>query len=108
LYKDVDVAHGGADEGIHIAGCGCNWMVVVLGFAGMRTAMQSEVLSLHPRLPGKLRRIAFPVVWKGQRVFIELTRGACVVTNRSAKPLKVEVGGRMATVRAGQSLPFRV
>ena len=108
LYKDVDVAHGGADEGIHIAGCGSNWMVVVLGFAGMRTAMQSEQLSLHPRLPGKLRRIAFPVVWKGQRAFIELTRGACVVTNRSAKPLKVEVGGRRATVRAGQSLPFRV
>ncbi len=108
LYKDVDVAHGGAEEGIHIAGCGCNWIVVVMGFAGMSTAMESEHLRLNPKLPAQLTRIAFPVVWKGVPVFIELTRGVCGVTNRGPKPLKVQVGGRVASIGSGKSMTFPI
>ena len=37
---DLDVEHGGAENGIHIAAAGANWQVAVLGFAGMATAME--------------------------------------------------------------------
>jgi kojibiose phosphorylase len=39
---DLDVQHGGAENGIHIAAAGANWQVAVLGFAGMATAMEAS------------------------------------------------------------------
>jgi trehalose/maltose hydrolase-like predicted phosphorylase len=77
-----------------------------MGFAGMSTAMESDHLRLNPKLPGQLTRIAFPVVWKGVPVYVELTRGACVVTNRGAQSLKVQVGGRVANIKAGKVMTF--
>ena len=108
LYKDVDVEHGGAAEGIHIAGCGCNWMVVTYGFAGMQTALQAKRLTLRPRLPKTLRRIAFPVVWHGSPVYVEITRGGCTVTNRGDRSLAVSVSGQEADIKPGEAREFKI
>jgi kojibiose phosphorylase len=102
LYKDVDVAHGGAAEGIHIAGCGCNWMIVVHGFAGLKTALDSETLCLQPRLPRALQRIAFPMIWKGTPIHVDLTHSRCAITNRGRTAISLEINGRTATVAPGQ------
>jgi kojibiose phosphorylase len=102
LYKDVDVAHGGAAEGIHIAGCGCNWMIVVHGFAGLKTALDSDHLSLQPHLPRALQRIAFPMIWKGTPLQVDLTHSRCAITNRGRAALSLEINGRTATVAPGQ------
>ena len=94
LYKDLDVDHGGAAEGIHIAGCGCNWMVLVFGFAGMHTALEREVLTLTPKLPKQWSRLAFPLTWKGTPVFIDITPAGCRIENRGNSPIEVEVAGK--------------
>ncbi len=52
--NDLDLASGGAAEGVHIAGAGINWQMVVFGFAGMKTALASPHFSLAPRLPERL------------------------------------------------------
>lgn len=78
---DLDFAHGGAAEGIHIANAGAVWQMAVLGFAGLRTAMQAEHLTLHPRLPAAWKRLAFPLVWKGAPVRIEITPGGTRISN---------------------------
>ncbi len=101
LYKDVDVTGGGAEEGIHIAGCACNWMVVTLGFAGLRTALQAQTLTLEPKLPAQWSRLTFPLVWRGVPLRVELTRGVCKLTNEGERNLEAVVAGQTVSVEPG-------
>jgi kojibiose phosphorylase len=103
---DLNVASGQANEGIHIAGAGSNWMIAVCGFGGMRTAVQSETLTFNPKLPTAWTRLAFPINWKGSQVYVEITDGQCAITNQSAQPLTVCVQGRQADIPAGETMPF--
>ncbi len=98
---DLDVAHGGAAEGIHIANAAAVWQMAVLGFAGMRTAMQSDTLTLRPRLPEAWTRLAFPIVWKGCPAYVDANHKGVTVTNRGAEPLAVTVYGQTHEVPAG-------
>jgi len=82
LSLDLDTARGGAAEGIHIAACGGNWQVAVLGFGGMKSVLQSDDLSLQPVLPSGWSRLAFPIVWKGESHYIDITPNRCSVEKR--------------------------
>jgi kojibiose phosphorylase len=104
---DLDVEHGGAAEGIHIACAGANWQVAVLGFAGLATALQSDHLLLRPRLPRAWSRLAFPLVWKGCPVSVDIIPGVTTVSNRGAAPLPVTVGGETREIPPGASWQFR-
>lgn len=103
---DFDVRRGGAAAGIHIAGAAANWQAAVFGFAGMATVMQTETLTLRPRLPEGWTRLAFPMVWKGSRVFVEVRGASVSVTNRGGTPLDVCVAGTTRTVPAGETVTF--
>ncbi len=103
---DLDVDHGGAAEGIHIAGAGSNWMVAVLGFAGLATAMTAETLTLRPRLPKAWTRLAFPIIWQGCPVSIDLDARGARITNRGDKPLDVKVNDKLAQIAPGKSETF--
>ncbi len=103
---DLDTDHGGAAQGIHIAGCACNWQVVVLGFAGMRTALQSDVLSFNPKLPKHWKGLTFQVVWKGTPVSVEMEFGKTTVTNQGSEAIDIELAGQTATLSAGESRSF--
>lgn len=105
-FQDLDVAGGGAAEGVHIAGCGGNWQVCVLGFAGMRTALQADRLTLRPHLPPAWTRLAFPVVWRDTRVHVEVTREETTVANRGTEALEVEVNGIRKAVAPAASETF--
>lgn len=98
---DLDVAHGGAAEGIHIACAAATWMAAVFGFAGLRTALAAGELTLRPRLPAAWKRMSFPIVWKGCRAMVTLTHRDAVVENRGAAPLPVRVGQQREVVPAG-------
>lgn len=105
---DLDVAHGGAAEGIHIANAGAVWQMAVLGFAGMLTAMQADRLTFRPRLPEGWSRLAFPMVWKGCPVFVEMTPGEVVLIHRGDRPLDVQVQDQVRTVEPGEQSRWRV
>ena len=68
--------------------------------------MQADVLTLTPQLPSAWSRLAFPIVWKGQRAFVDITDGSAAVTNRSDAPLDVQVWGRRLTIDAGETETF--
>ena len=104
---DLDVEHGGAAEGIHIACAGANWQVAVLGFAGLATALQSDHLRLWPRLPRAWSRLAFPLVWKGCPVSVDIFPGATTVCNRGTAPLPVTVGEETQEIPPGAAGQFR-
>ncbi len=106
LYKDIDVEHGGASEGIHIAGCGCNWQVAVLGFAGFDTALQSDSLSLRPHLPQQLDKMFIPLVWQGVPVRVHIDREQCTVVNEGTDRLDVCVWDTLRAVEPGETESF--
>ncbi|MEI6970933.1 MAG: glycosyl hydrolase family 65 protein, partial [bacterium] len=104
--KDIDTEHGGAAEGIHIAGCGANWQIAVLGFAGMATALQSETFTLAPQLPARWKRLVFPVAWRGSRLRVDVAAGRCEVTNLGQEGLQVRVWGESRHLPGGQMIAF--
>ena len=99
LHLDFD---GGAEEGIHIAAQGMNWQIAVFGFGGLRTAMQADVLTLNPHLPHQWTQLAFPVVWKGQQAYVEITPDGVSIENRSEQDLTASVHGTSVVIAPGQ------
>lgn len=79
---DLDTAHGGAEQGIHIANCASAWMVAVMGFGGLADAMESDDLTLNPSLPPSWTKLSFPLVWKGRKVRVTVDGGGAVVEDR--------------------------
>ena len=73
MSVDMDVEKGGSEDGIHAANCGCLWQLVVNSFAGVKTAMESDTLTVVPRLPEGVTRIAFRIWWKGRQYRVEVT-----------------------------------
>lgn len=101
--QDLDVEHGGAAEGIHIAGAGAIWQMIVFGFAGMKTAIESDTLSFAPRLPVGWNRLRFPICWRKSAVAVDLTRSTAHVEHRSGPSITVDVRGHRRTITPGQS-----
>jgi trehalose/maltose hydrolase-like predicted phosphorylase len=100
---DLEVEHGGAAEGVHISNAAGLWQIAVFGFAGMRTALQTDVLTFEPRLPAQWSRLAFPVVWKGARVLVDITRDRLSVVNRGEVAVPVRVRDETRTLEPGQT-----
>ena len=105
---DLNVQHGGAAEGVHIAGAAANWLVIIQGFAGMRTALQAEQLTLTPRLPQRWSRLAFPITWKGSPLHVDVNPRTATVTNRGNTAVTVSVWDEMRAIEAGQSAVWTV
>ncbi len=105
---DLDFERGGAAEGIHIAGAAAVWQMAVFGFAGMRTAMETDMLTLVPRLPAAWTRLRFPVVWHGCPVTVEVVPDHVTVTNRGESPLAVCVCDAQREVPPGDSVGWEV
>jgi kojibiose phosphorylase len=98
---DID---GGASEGIHIAGAGANWLIIVFGFAGLGSPVDTELLTLRPHLPKQLSKISFPIVWKGNPIEVEITHEQVHVTNKGVKDLAALLCGTNVVVKAGGSI----
>ena len=82
LNKAVDYAHyavlmdlgdveGNVRDGCHIASMGASWMVLVNGFGGMRD--YDGALSFNPRLPDSLKKLRFPLTFRGQVLEVDMT-----------------------------------
>ena len=105
-FLDLDLNTEAAAEGVHIAGNGANWMVAVFGFAGFRYAIQSETLTFDPRLPDEWKRLAFPINWRGQQIFIDIKSEKLLLSNDSALPLEFYLGGHKHKLGAGEKKDY--
>ncbi|MCL2413534.1 MAG: hypothetical protein FWC98_05300 [Bacteroidales bacterium] len=105
---DLDVEREGAAEGIHIAGNGMNWQMVVFGAAGILNALQSDIFTMVPHLPKQWDKVSFPFVWKGQSLYITLAQGKASIANKSNASIDVVVAGKKATIAAGKEESFSV
>jgi trehalose/maltose hydrolase-like predicted phosphorylase len=105
-FLDLDLNTEAAAEGVHIAGNGANWMVAVCGFAGFRYAIQSDTLTLDPHLPKEWMRLAFPINWRGQQIFVDITSEKLELTNDSALPLEFYLSGRKHRLSAREKKDY--
>jgi kojibiose phosphorylase len=97
----IDTGNGAA-EGIHIAAHGINWQIAVMGFGGLRDAMNADFLTLSPVLPPGWSRLAFPLVWHGQSLMVDVRPDSVTVENRSTEPLAVHIYATDWTIAPGE------
>ncbi|MDX2597691.1 glycosyl hydrolase family 65 protein [Streptomyces sp. WI03-4A] len=106
-----DLEHNTRD-GLHIASLAGTWMALVAGFGGLRH--DGTGLRFAPRLPERLRRLAFNLEHRGRRLRVEIGADKTTYTLLAGPPLTLHHHGeplRVSTeepaVRAMPPVPFR-
>ncbi|MGC2395200.1 MAG: glycosyl hydrolase family 65 protein [Rhodomicrobium sp.] len=94
----------GIGGGVHIAALGANWMVAVLGIAGL--AARSDGISLDPILPSAWRKMAFAVQWRGRSLKIQIDQVEQVVEVEleDGEPMTTTIRGAPHEVRQGHAV----
>ncbi|MDO0924487.1 glycosyl hydrolase family 65 protein [Streptomyces sp. TG1A-8] len=90
-----DLEHNTRD-GLHIASLAGTWMALVAGFGGMRH--DGAGLCFAPRLPERLRRLAFHLQVLGRRLRVEIGAEKAVYTLLDGPPLTLHHHGEPVTV----------
>jgi alpha,alpha-trehalose phosphorylase len=57
-------------DGVHLAALAGTWLAAVAGFGGMRDS--GETLSFAPRLPSRIARLSFGLLYRGCRLRVEV------------------------------------
>jgi alpha,alpha-trehalose phosphorylase len=94
-----DLAKNTAD-GLHMASLAGAWLAVAAGFGGMRD--HGGKLTFAPRLPGRLQRLAFGLVFRDTRLRIEVTKSDATYSILGGPPLEVAHHGEAVTVSAAE------
>jgi alpha,alpha-trehalose phosphorylase len=93
-----DLEHNTRD-GVHIASLAGAWTAAVAGFGGMRD--HEGKLTFAPRLPARLTRLRFRLVFRGRRLHVDVTKRDATYTLREGDPLRIAHHGRPLDVTAG-------
>ncbi|MGI5440722.1 glycoside hydrolase family 65 protein [Streptomyces shenzhenensis] len=104
---DLDDLEKNTRDGLHIASLAGSWIALVAGFGGMR--YHGETVHFAPRLPEKLRRLAFSVHVRQRCLRVEVTRSQATYTLVEGEPLQIRHCGEPLTVSRGapQSRPVK-
>ena len=89
-----------SDMGIHSAAMGGIWQSVVYGFGGVRVV--GNQLRISPKLHNEWSKLAFPLVWKGVPLKIEINKNAVVVSNRGKAETKIILCGKETKILQGE------
>ncbi|MGH3109767.1 MAG: glycoside hydrolase family 65 protein, partial [Gaiellaceae bacterium] len=92
LHDLADNTH----NGVHIASLAGAWTAAVAGFGGMRD--HGGALTFAPRLPARLERLAFRLLFRGRRLKVEVTQDAATYTLVDGDPLEIAHHGDALTV----------
>ncbi|MFF8952018.1 glycoside hydrolase family 65 protein [Streptomyces sp. NPDC014684] len=99
LMDLADLEHNTRD-GLHIASLAGTWMALVAGFGGMR--QDGEGLRFTPRLPERLRRVAFRLQYRTRRLHVEIGAEKATYTLLAGPPLRLHHHGEALTVAADE------
>jgi alpha,alpha-trehalose phosphorylase len=93
---DLQNLHHNSGHGLHIASLAGGWTVAVAGFGGMRD--HNGELAFGPRLPEKITRMRFRVVYRGRRLTVTVTHESATYRLEEGEPLDIRHHGRQVTV----------
>ena len=83
-------------DGIHLAALAGAWHVAVAGFGGLRD--HGDKLQFTPRLPPRLSRLAFRIVFRGRRLRVSIEPEAATYELLAGEPLELHHYGEALTV----------
>jgi alpha,alpha-trehalose phosphorylase len=86
-------------DGVHLASLAGTWLVAVAGFGGMRD--HGDTLSFAPRLPSRLTRLTFRLVYRGRRIRVDVRPEAACYELLDGEPLEIVHDGEVLTVAPG-------
>jgi kojibiose phosphorylase len=102
---DLGDEMGNAAQGVHMAALGGLWQAATTGFGGTR--VEGDALRVDPHLPPSWRRLAFPVLFRGARVAVDVSGETLTITLGASA--QIAVGARTSTrLRAGRHVARRV
>jgi len=90
-----DLEHNTRD-GVHIASLAGAWIAAVAGFGGMRD--HDGTLTFAPRLPPRLERLSFRLLFRGRRLKVEVTKKHATYTVLDGDPLEIGHHGRTISI----------
>jgi alpha,alpha-trehalose phosphorylase len=96
---DLDDLAQTSVDGLHIASLAGTLMAAVAGFGGLRD--YGGKLSLAPRLPLRLERLAFRFLLRGRRLSVEATKTHATYTLLDGQPLELAHHGEAITLSTG-------
>jgi HAD superfamily hydrolase (TIGR01509 family) len=82
--------------GVRIAGLGSVWMAVVMGFGGLD--LNSDTLTINPKLPKEWRSLSFNVHWRGRAVAFRISNGRAEARLVSGEPMNVRIADGVHTL----------
>jgi alpha,alpha-trehalose phosphorylase len=94
-----DLQHNTRD-GVHIASLAGAWIAVVAGFGGMRD--HGGRLTFAPRLPARLERLAFRVLFKGRRLKVVVAKGEATYHLLDGEALELGHHGQRIRISVGE------
>ncbi len=92
---DLQNLHQNSGHGLHIASLAGGWTVAVAGFGGMR---DHGPLSFAPRLPERINRLGFRVVYQGRVLSVQIEGRHATYRVVDGEPLDIHHHGRQVTV----------
>jgi alpha,alpha-trehalose phosphorylase len=93
---DLQNLHKNSGYGLHIASLAGAWTVAVAGFGGLRD--HDGELTFAPRLPERLERLRFRVVYQGRCLTVTVEQHRAVYRLSDGDPLDIRHHGRQVTV----------
>jgi alpha,alpha-trehalose phosphorylase len=90
------------EDGIHIASLAGAWIAAVAGFGGMRD--HGGQLAFAPRLPARLDRLIFRLLYRGRCLKVDTTKTHTSYTLLDGAPLAISHHGQPITVTTDQPL----
>ncbi len=93
---DLQNLHHNSGHGLHIASLAGGWTVAVAGFGGMRD--HDGVLTFAPRLPSRLTRLRFRVVYRGRKLVVSVSPDQATYRLVDGDPLEIRHHGHEVLV----------
>ena len=100
-----DLAHN-TRNGLHIASLAGAWIAAVAGFGGMRD--HDGRLTFAPRLPARLERLAFGLLFRGRRLKVEVTKKEATYTLLDGELLEAGHHGKRITMSIGEPVTLAI
>jgi trehalose/maltose hydrolase-like predicted phosphorylase len=105
---DLSDTHVTIAGGLHVAALGGVWQTAVLGFAGL--SLQSDSLSLNPKLPATWQKLCFSAQWRGRHVRIRIDQAQqhLEAALEAGEPMPLAVSGKTYELRTGEMAVCRI
>jgi len=96
---DLDDVGGTGDGGVHLGAMGGVWQALAFGFMGARPC--DDVLVLDPKLPPEWSELEVRLLFRGASLRVRATHDHVHIA--SSAPVDIELAGRRARCRAGET-----